>query len=94
MLYLYLDESGDLGFDFVNKNPSRYFTVAILVVRGKKENQLLLKTVKNIIKRKLNPKNKRKRIVSELKAAKTSEVTSTKVSKTVKILVFNSITSL
>jgi hypothetical protein len=27
---LYLDESGDLGFDFENKNPSKYFVVTLL----------------------------------------------------------------
>jgi hypothetical protein len=25
MLYLYLDESGDLGFDFFGRKPSKYF---------------------------------------------------------------------
>ena len=72
MLYLYLDESGDLGFDFVNKKPSKYFTITILAVRGFKENRLLLKAVKKTLRRKLNPKGKRKRLVSELKATKTT----------------------
>ncbi len=27
MWNLYLDESGDLGFDFVNKKPSKFFTI-------------------------------------------------------------------
>jgi len=26
-MYLYLDESGDLGFDFKNKKPSRFFVI-------------------------------------------------------------------
>ncbi len=30
MWYLYRDESGDLGFDFVNKKPSGFFTLCIL----------------------------------------------------------------
>ncbi|MEW6618278.1 MAG: DUF3800 domain-containing protein [bacterium] len=51
MLYLYLDESGDLGFDFVNKRPSKYFTIAILVVKGYEENRLLLKVVKKTLSR-------------------------------------------
>ncbi len=34
MWYLYLDESGDLGFDFVNKKPSKFFTITILVIKG------------------------------------------------------------
>ena len=72
MLYLYLDESGDLGFDFVNKKPSKFFTITILVVRGYKENRMLLKAVKKTLKRKLNPKGKRKRLAPELKATKTT----------------------
>ena len=72
MWYLYLDESGDLGFDFVNKKPSNYFTVTILAVSGPENNKLLLKAVKKTLNRKLNPKNKRTRIVEELKATKTT----------------------
>lgn len=72
MLYLYLDESGDLGFDFVNKKPSKYFVVTILVVKGHDANRRLISGVKKTLRRKLNPKNKRKRIVSELKGTKTT----------------------
>lgn len=72
MLYLYLDESGDLGFDFVNKKPSKYFVVTILVVKGHEANSRLINGVKKTLRRKLNPKNKRKRIVSELKGTKTT----------------------
>jgi hypothetical protein len=72
MLYLYLDESGDLGFDFVNKKPSKYFVVTILVVKGHEANRRLINGVKKTLRRKLNPKNKRKRIVSELKGTKTT----------------------
>jgi len=72
VLYLYLDESGDLGFDFVNKKPSKYFVVTILVVKGYEANRRLINGVKKTLRRKLNPKNKRKRIVSELKGTKTT----------------------
>lgn len=68
MLYLYLDESGDLGFDFVNKKPSKFFTVTILAVRGPENNRLLIKAVKKTLARKLN---RRKPVVSELKGART-----------------------
>jgi len=30
-MIIYLDESGDLGFDFENKQPSRYFVITVLV---------------------------------------------------------------
>jgi len=65
MWYLYLDESGDLGFDFVNKKPSKFFTVAILVVRGE-NNRKLVKAVRITLRRKF--KNKKK--VEELKGSK------------------------
>lgn len=67
MWYLYLDESGDLGFDFVNKKPSKFFTVAVLALRGVENNRKLIKAVKITLRRKLNPSGKRKRIVEELK---------------------------
>lgn len=34
MLYIYLDKSGDLDFDFVKRKPSRYFTICALAFRG------------------------------------------------------------
>jgi hypothetical protein len=71
MLYLYLDESGDLGFDFVNKKPSKYFVVTILAIKGNEANRCLINGVKKTLRRKLNPKKKRKRIVEELKGTKT-----------------------
>jgi hypothetical protein len=57
MWFLYLDESGDLGFDFVNKKPSRYFTITILALRGVDKNRLLSKAVEITKRRKF--KNKR-----------------------------------
>ncbi len=67
MWFLYLDESGDLGFDFVNKKPSRFFVITILAVEGQDANRQLIKAVKKTIRRKLNPRGKRSRIAEELK---------------------------
>ncbi|OGK42136.1 hypothetical protein A3A74_06495 [Candidatus Roizmanbacteria bacterium RIFCSPLOWO2_01_FULL_35_13] len=72
MQYLYLDESGDLGFDFVNKKPTKFFTVAILAVNGVENNRKLIKGVKVTLRRKLNPKKHRRRIVQELKGKDTT----------------------
>jgi len=58
MWYLYLDESGDLGFDFINKKPSKFFTITILALSSYKSNRQLIKAVKTTIRRKLNPKSK------------------------------------
>jgi hypothetical protein len=35
-----LDESGDLGFDFVNKKPSKFFTITVLAVRDDNQRKL------------------------------------------------------
>ncbi len=72
MWYLYLDESGDLGFDFINKKPSKFFTVTILAVQGIESNRKLIKTVKIVLRRKLNPRGKRRRIIQELKGTDTT----------------------
>lgn len=72
MWYLYLDESGDLGFDFVNKKPSKFFTVTILALQTQENNRTLIKAVNKTLKRKLNPKGKRRRIVRELKGSSTT----------------------
>jgi len=53
MLYLYLDESGDLGFDFVNKKPSEHFTIAVLAVKGHDNNRAIASAVRMTIRRKL-----------------------------------------
>jgi hypothetical protein len=53
MLYLYLDESGDLGFDFFAKKPSKFFTVTVLTVSGIENNRRLIHAVRKTIKRKL-----------------------------------------
>lgn len=72
MWFLCLDESGDLGFDFDNKNPSRYFTVAILALRTPANNRSIINAVKKTLRRKVNPKKKRKRLDIELKGSRTS----------------------
>jgi hypothetical protein len=67
MLYLYLDESGDLGFDFFAKRPSRFFTVTILVIKGVENNRALINAVKKTVRRKSYRK-----LSSELKGSHTS----------------------
>lgn len=72
MWFLYLDESGDLGFDFENKNPSQYFTITILALRTQVNNRSLINAVKKTLRRKLNPKRKRAHTIAELKGSRTS----------------------
>jgi hypothetical protein len=51
-LYIYLDESGDLGFDFANKKPSRYFVMTALVCKNKQSSQIILQAVRRTLKNK------------------------------------------
>lgn len=69
MLFLYLDESGDLGFDFIVKKPSKFFTVAVLAVKGRDDNRSLINAVKHTLKRKMG---KRKLLGLEIKGSKVS----------------------
>jgi hypothetical protein len=69
MWFLYLDESGDLGFDFVNKKPSKFFTITILAISGIDKNRALINCVKHTISRKLHRKGNN---TAELKGSKTS----------------------
>lgn len=71
MLYLFLDESGDLGFDFVNKKPSSFFTIIILLVRGQENLRGLSKAIRRTIHHKLkHPKQKGH--INELKGSSTT----------------------
>lgn len=72
MWFLYLDESGDLGFDFVNKRPSNYFTVTIVATSSYEKDRKLTKEVRVTLRRKLNPPGMRKRMVQELKGTDTT----------------------
>jgi hypothetical protein len=71
MLYLYLDESGDLGFDFKRKS-SKHFTITILCFTGTETNRALGYAVKKTLARKLNPRNHRKIVYEELKYTNTT----------------------
>jgi len=49
MWRFYLDESGDLGFDFDRKNTSRYFTICILAISGRDS----FRRIRNAVKKTL-----------------------------------------
>jgi hypothetical protein len=71
MWWLYLDESGDLGFDFVNAKPSKFFTVAILATSQEETNRAFRWAVKRTLRRKVNAQGKRRRLAEELKGCGT-----------------------
>lgn len=70
MWYLYLDESGDLGFDFADKSPSKYFTICILVITQREAFKKFGSAIKKTLYRKLN-KPKKSRLY-EIKGSHTS----------------------
>ncbi len=70
MWWLYLDESGDLGFDFVNKKPSEFFTICILATSRADTNRRLRYAIKKTLKRKVN--HGRKHPVNEFHAHATT----------------------
>ena len=67
-MYLYLDESGDLGFDFSKKGTSKYFVITILVCKDKITKRALSNAVKRTLKNKINHKKKNNSRQHELKA--------------------------
>jgi hypothetical protein len=61
MSYIYIDESGDLGFNLKkHKPPSHYFTIAAIVVTNRRENKKLKRIMKRCRQRKLKKKYKQK----------------------------------
>jgi len=62
---MYLDESGCMGFDFENKQSSRYFVITVLVCRDELMDKHLQNAIIRTIKNKLGNK------ANELKGAKT-----------------------
>jgi hypothetical protein len=72
-MYIFLDESGDLGFDLSKTGTSKFFTITVLVI----ENQAIVRTIEKAVKRtldkKINHKRKGKNLIPELKATETSQ---------------------
>lgn len=69
--YIYIDESGDLGFNFNKKGTSEYFTISLVLFNSKQHKDIAARSIKKTIKRKLNRK-KAKRIKEEIKGNSTS----------------------
>ena len=70
-MFIYLDESGDLGFDFTKKT-SKKFVVTLLVCNSARARKAFEKAVRRTLKNKLNRGKKKTRIVVELKGTKTT----------------------
>lgn len=70
-MFVFLDESGDLGFDFNKLGTSLYFTITILICQDKKSSDKIKQAVKRTLKNKLNHK-KTTRKNKELKGSATT----------------------
>jgi hypothetical protein len=70
-MIIFLDESGDLGFDFENKRPSSHFVITLLVCDGREVVQGMGVAIRRTLKNKLNHK-KAERKVRELKGSETA----------------------
>ena len=71
-MYIYLDESGDLGFDFNKAKTSQYFVITIFVCHHKQVVDAMSTAVKRTLKNKLNHKKQNSRVVPELKGSETT----------------------
>ncbi len=68
-MYIFLDESGDLGFDFDNKKPSHKFVITLLICHSKDAVDAFRTAVRRTLKNKLNHKKANQRYVEELHGA-------------------------
>ena len=70
-MWILADESGDFGFSYNEKSPSKYFVITLLVC----EDVLVVKKTKSAVRKTLqnvNHKKSKSRLVDELKGSNTS----------------------
>lgn len=71
-MYIYLDESGDLGFDNNKKGTSAFFVITLLVCHDAMSKRAFQVAVSKAIKNKLNRKKKSRKKQYELKGTNTT----------------------
>lgn len=71
-MFIYLDESGDLGFDFSKKKTTKKFVITLLVCNSDAARREFTKAVRRTLKNKLNRKKKQSRLITELKGTNTT----------------------
>jgi len=71
-MWIFLDESGDLGFDLSKKGTSPYFVITILVCDHKQAYDKIKTAVRRTLKNKLNNRKNNKRVIQELKGEATA----------------------
>lgn len=70
-MFIYLDESGDLGFDYNKIKTTKKFVITILVCYSNTARSEFKKAVRRTLKNKLNRKTKKARYITELKGTNT-----------------------
>lgn len=71
-MFIYLDESGDLGFNFEKRKTTKKFVITLLVCNSDATRKELDKAVRRTLKNKLNRKKKNSRFITELKGTATT----------------------
>lgn len=71
IMYVFIDETGDLGFDFQKSKTSKFFTIAALVCEDAKSAKIIYNAVKKTLNNKVNRKKNRKNLRNELKGNNT-----------------------
>jgi hypothetical protein len=71
-VFIYLDESGDLGFDYSKDKTTKKFIITILVCNSDAARKDFKKAVRRTLKNKLNYKRKKSRYVTEIKGVNTT----------------------
>lgn len=70
-MYIFLDESGDLGFNFKKMGTSTYFVISVLVCHEQIITYKIRKAVKKTLRLKIHM-NKKYRMINELKGSEIS----------------------
>jgi hypothetical protein len=71
-MFIYLDESGDLGFDYSKKKTTKKFIITLLVCHSDIARRELGKAVRRTLKNKLNRSKSKSRCIRELKGTNTT----------------------
>jgi hypothetical protein len=71
-MLIYLDESGDLGFNFTKPKTTRKFVITLLVCNSNKVSASFRTAVRRALKNKINRRKNRAKWLTELKGTNTS----------------------
>lgn len=73
-LFIFLDESGDLGFDWDKSGTTEHFVITLLVCESLQTVKLIKNAIKRTIKNKINSKKNKPTVLPELKGGEKLEI--------------------